>query len=168
MQRIFIILLVLLGLSYGYLRFVGFDPQDRRPGTRLSGVEATLPADLGKLADAGEVHIETHPWYGIPFSVTTVIATDSGRLFVPSIYESVQVFPGSKFWNRVVAADPRVRLRVDGQLYPMEIHPLLDEAEFQKAFDALGRKYPYWREQVRVDRSEARFAMLELRRRESR
>ncbi|MEM6709929.1 MAG: hypothetical protein AAF648_14205 [Pseudomonadota bacterium] len=157
-----LVLVALLVGTYSYLRFIGIEPQDRRPGTHLAGEPAPLPADLATLAEPMEVHLETYPWYGIPFAVTTVIGYEAGQLFVPSLYEAVMPFPGTKYWNRVVQADPRVRLRADGKLYEFEIYPIEDDAEFSRAFAALGEKYPFWRDQVRLARTEARYALLKL------
>ncbi len=100
---------------------------------------------------------------GIPFSVTVVVARDGDRIYVPSLYDSAQPFPGSKYWNHVVAENPNVRLRVDETLYPLTISPVTDAAEFRDAFTALGRKYPFWREQMTLDDSQPRFALLRLR-----
>ena len=161
-RRIGLGLIVLLAVAYGYLRFVGLEPQDRRPGTKLGGTPAEVPADLETLAGTQEVHLQTHPWHGIPFSVTTVIAYDDGELFVPSLYESVQPFPGSKYWNTVVARDPRIKLRVDGKLYDFEIYPIAEQAQFDRAFAALGRKYPFWAQQVAVKQNAVKYALLRL------
>ena len=53
-RRLLLILVVLFAAVYGYLRFMGVEPQDRRPGTRLSGTPAVLPADLATLAAASK------------------------------------------------------------------------------------------------------------------
>ena len=65
-------------LAYAYLAFVGIEPKDRRPGTKLSGTTAVLPQDLAFVDNKMEVTLETQPWYGIPFSVTTVIVRHGG------------------------------------------------------------------------------------------
>ena len=92
-KRISLTFLILLAVLYGYLRFVGVEPQDRRPGTRLSGVAAAIPADLSTLALAPEVHLQTHPWYGIPFSVTTVIAHRDGAFTYRHSTKARSLFP---------------------------------------------------------------------------
>lgn len=157
-----VVLLGLLALVYGALRWVGIDPQDRRPGTRISGQPAVLPQNLAELAGTQEVTLETRPWFGVPFSVTTVLAEGGGRLFVPSIYDSVQAFPGSKYWNHVVQQNPEVRLRVAGRIYEMAIYPTTTDESFREALAALGRKYPFWAQQAPMERSSASFALLQL------
>ena len=120
------------------------EPQDRRPGTWLSGDEAALPDDLSFVADHAEVFIETRPWYGIPFSVTVVLGTRNGKLYVPSIYEEEAPFPGSKYWNSVIADNPDIRLKIGDTLYPMTATPVRDLAEFRDGVGALADKYDSW------------------------
>ena len=164
-KRILIGLLVVLLLTWVYLAFVGVEPLDRRPGTRLSGTLTELPQDwsfVNQMDTAGEVHLETYPWYGVPFSVTTVIAEHNGELVIPSLYSQVMDFPGDKFWNKVVQADPRVRLRVADQLFELSIEPITDADEFQQAFTALSNKYKFWAGKAAEDQSEHKFALLRL------
>ena len=164
MKKFLVGLLVLLAGVWVFTAFVGVEPKDRRPGTKLSGETVDLPVSWRFVNDRriAEVQIETLPWFGVPFSVTTVIAEDSGVPYVPSLYPDVMQFPGSKFWNKVVAANPLVRLRVDGVLYEMAIYPVTDSTEFQRAFTALGRKYPFWAQKVKANETPRRFALLRL------
>lgn len=165
MKKFLIGALLVLLAAWVYLAFVGIEPQDRRPGTRLSGQSATMPADWSFLnADsATEVHLETYPWYGVPFSVTTVIAVGAdGVAYVPSLYGDVMEFPGTKFWNKAVQANPNVRLRADGKLYELAIYPITDSAEFARAFAALGSKYPFWAEKLAQNDTPYTFALLRL------
>ncbi|MEM7077498.1 MAG: hypothetical protein AAF513_02615 [Pseudomonadota bacterium] len=153
--------LTLLG-TYSYLAWIGVPPKDQRPGTRLAGLAAPLPSDLSFTNDLQEVYLQTHPWYGIPFSVTTVIVHHGGHLYIPSLYDSPQAFPGTKYWNRVVAANPEVRLLAGERIFDLTIAPVLDETEFNAVFNALGRKFPFWREQIELDGRLPRFALLRL------
>ena len=157
-------MVLLLLVVWSFLAFVGVEPKDRRPGTRLTGELSALPASWSFLQDEAiaEVHVETHPWYGIPFSVTTVIAEDGGNPYLPSLYTAAMEFPGSKYWNKVVAADPRVRLRVNDSIYEMTIYPVTDPAEFYRAFAALGAKYPFWAQKLETDEAPYKFALLRL------
>jgi len=154
--------LMLAGLLSVAVLSAGCEPKDRRPGMWLSGTEATTPIDDWSFVnDAPEVQIETHPWYGIPFSVTTVIAAAGNRVFVPSIYDEPVEFPGTKYWNRVIAADPAVRLRVDGKLYHMIAYPAADDAEFAEGLAALAAKYDFWRD-VSEGGKDIHFAVIRL------
>jgi hypothetical protein len=121
------------------------EPKDRRPGTWLSGeVVKEMPSDWSIVADHPEVFIETRPWYGVPFSVTTVIGTRNGKLYVPSIYSEEAAFPGTKYWNSVIADNPEVRLKMGGKLYEMRATPVQDLAEFREGAGALADKYDSW------------------------
>jgi len=165
LKKILFGLFVLLLLCWLYLAFVGVEPKDRRPGTLLSGEDAALPADwsfVNQTDSAGEVHLETYPWYGIPFSVTTVIAENNGSLFIPSLYSAVLEFPGDKFWNKVVASDPSVRLRVAGKLYTLAIHPVSDAAGFDQGLQALARKYPFWAKKLDEQPQDRKYVLLQL------
>lgn len=164
MKKTLSALLLVLVATWAYLAFVGIEPLDRRPGTLLQGEPAPVPADWSFLnaESANEVHLETSPWYRIPFSVTTVVAADDSAAYVPSLYAEVMEFPGTKYWNKVVQANPEVRLRVAGKLYEMAIYPITDDAEFARAFAALGRKYPFWAQKVAENNTEHKFALLRL------
>lgn len=141
---------------------LGCQPSDRRPGQWLNGAEVPLPNDWMFTNDHMEVQIETRPWYGIPHSVTTVIATDGARLFVPSIYDEPAAFPGSKYWNEIVAARPNVRLKVGEQLYLLQARHLADLSEHAYALDHLGAKYPFWRSARNEPAKAPPFVTLEL------
>lgn len=154
-----LIVLLLWGLAYA----VGVEPVDRRPGTRLAGDVVAMPTDWSFTDSVMEVHLETYPWYGIPFSVTTVLARDGDALFVPSLYDGVMEFPGSKFWNKVVVGNSDVRLRVGDQLFEMTIAPITNPQEFERAFVALGEKYPFWAKMDLPPEPERTFALLRLR-----
>lgn len=162
MRRFVIVLVVMAAIAYVGLSVIGVEPKDRRPGTRLDGDLADTPASWSFTDTAMEVHLETYPWWGVPFSVTTVIARDGQDLFVPSLYEKQADFPGTKFWNTVVQSNPNVRLRVGTDLYELQIAPIQEPAEFERAFQALGRKYPFWAERVAANDTRGRFALLKL------
>lgn len=146
------------------LVFCACEPQDRRPGLWLSGEVQPVPEDLSFVNDHQEVLIETRPWYGVPHSVTVVIAEADGRVYVPSIYSEDVPFPGTKRWNANIAADPDVRLKVGDVLYEMTARPAATEAEWQAGFDALAAKYGFWA-QAKADRAKRPpFAIIVLER----
>lgn len=140
----------------------GCEPKDRRPGTWLSGAVETAPiTDWSFVNDQMEVFIETRPWYGVPFSVTTVIAEIEGKVFVPSIYEQPADFPGSKYWNSVIADNPQIRLKVGGRLYEMTAGPATNPAESALGLSALAAKYDFWRS-VQNGESDTAFVIIRL------
>ncbi|MEM7220293.1 MAG: hypothetical protein AAF515_18165 [Pseudomonadota bacterium] len=162
MKRFLVVVLGVLVASYFWLAFIGVEPQDRRPGTKLSGSETPIPADWSVLDDVAEVHLETRPWFGIPFSVTVVAAAVGDSVFVPSIYDSPMQFPGSKYWNTVVAANPNVRLRVHDKLYSMQIVAPASPAEVTANLEVLASKYDFWRDKLSIAPDERSFTVLQL------
>ena len=122
------------------------EPVDRRPGAWLSGEVAPIPDSWGFTDDHQEIFVETATWYGVPHSVTTVVAAADGALYVPSIYDEAAEFPGTKRWNKNIASDPAVRLKIGDAIYELEAHPVSDADEFRRGFEALAGKYDFWRQ----------------------
>lgn len=103
-------------LCLAILSVTACEPKDRRPGLSLSGNAAT--AEDWSFVDAHrEIFVETRTWYGIPHSVTTVCVAHNGTLYVPSVYFDGGDFPDARFWNRNVARDPRVRLKIGDRIF---------------------------------------------------
>jgi len=122
-------------------------PHDRRPGLWLSGEVASGPVGDWSFTDSvQEIFVETRTWYGIPHSVTTVVAAEGEALYVPSLYFDEGEFPDARFWNRNAVRDPRVRLQIDGRLYERKAVVVDDPAERATALAAFARKYPFWRD----------------------
>jgi hypothetical protein len=150
------VLLALLGLA-------ACEPQDRRPGTWLSGeVAETLPADWSFTGDHAEIFVETSPWYGIPFSVTTVVGTKNGKLYVPSIYDEELPFPGTKYWNSVIARNPEVRVKIGERIYELEAHHVQDATEYLAGLSALAEKYDSWRRWAEDPDSGPHFVIIRM------
>ena len=130
------------------------DPEDRRPGLRLSAEVVEEPIDDWSFSDeVQEIYLETQTWYGVPHSVTTVCAGLGEKLYVPTIYFEGGEWP-DKFWNSNVESDPRVRLEIGDKIYEREAVVLEDPAEIQVALRALAAKYPFWRDLLSKPESE--------------
>lgn len=155
MTRRIAIALVLLTLG-------ACEPEDRRPGLWLSGEVAPAPEDWAFVNDAQEVLLETRTWYGIPHSVTVVIAEADGEVFVPSIYDEDVPFPGTKRWNANIARDPNVRLKVGETIYEMTARPAGNDAERQEGLEALAAKYDFWRKVEENPGERPPFAVIRL------
>ncbi|MBT3866888.1 MAG: hypothetical protein HOB98_15175 [Gammaproteobacteria bacterium] len=143
------------------------EPKNRRPGTWLSGelVEDRIE-DWSFSNEFQEVFIQTHPWYGIPHSVTTVLATADGKLYVPSVYvKEPKRFPDGKYWNRIVAEYPNVEVKIGDQLYPRTVNLISDEAEFGRGLNALAAKYPFWQKVKGSPEEAPSFVILRLNKR---
>ena len=134
-----------LAAALALVLLVACAPRDRRPGLWLSGELAAEPvADWSFTDGVQEIFVETRTWYGIPHSVTTVVAAEGGALYVPSLYFDDGEFPDARFWNRNAVRDPRVRLEIDGRIYEREAVVVEDPAERAAALAAFARKYPFW------------------------
>jgi hypothetical protein len=143
---------------------MGCEPQDRRPGTWTSGdiVDEKI-TDWSFSNEAQEVFIQTSPWYGIPHSVTTVLATRNQKLYVPSIYFDPNTpFPEGKYWNRIIADNPEVLVKIGGKRYPRRVVQVTDAKEFESGFLALAKKYPFWQEQYDNPEDRVTFYVLRL------
>jgi len=138
------------------------EPKDRRPGMRLTGeVASEVVTDWSFTNEHQEVLLETQTWYGIPHSVTTVCAGQGDKLYVPSVYFEGGAW-GDKFWNRNVARDPNVRMKLGDKIYPLVAVVVDDPAELQSALGALAAKYPLWKDQLSKPEAE-RFDMAMVR-----
>tara|TARA_R110002072_G_scaffold1780_10_gene14820 strand:+ start:43663 stop:44157 length:495 start_codon:yes stop_codon:yes gene_type:complete len=140
------------------------EPQDRRPGNWLSGeLVETKVDDWTFTENYQEVFLQTHPWYQVPHSVTVVLATAKGKLYVPSIYYAEpKQFPEGKYWNRIVAKNPNIEVKIGEKLYPRSIHRITDEKEFEQGLAALANKYPFWRKVKDIPAEAPTFVILRL------
>lgn len=127
MKKLLSALIGLLVVLYLAALLVPIDPQERRPGTRLSGELAVQQnPDWSFLEDRTQIYVETRTWYRIPHSVTTVSWASNGHLYVPCGRCA------TKRWPRNVARDPRVRLKINGQLYQRRAVPIPEAAEIRR------------------------------------
>ena len=149
MKKIFKYLSIgLLGVSLFIvlvLRVVGVDPQDQRPGLWLAGDVADSPVSDWTFTDEYyEIYLQTNTPYLIPHSVTVYCATLEGNLYLLSAYYTGGTFPEMRSWNRNIVRDPRIRLRIGGQLFDQRVSYVSDELIRRPVYDALGEKYPDW------------------------
>ena len=117
--------------------FVPFEPADRRPGTRLGGDLAEVQdTDWSFVSGRNEIFVETRTWYLIPHSVTTTSWVVGEVFYVPC---------GScatKRWPKNVQRDPRIRLKIDGELYEREAVLITDAVERQRLLGPLFGERP--------------------------
>jgi len=131
--RLVITVVILLAGFWLLARTVAIEPIDRRPGLGLAapaGVygDATMAAVDGRI----EVHLETWPWYGIPHSVTTILWRDGEFLYIPCANSP------TKNWPKTVAANPDVRVKINGSLYDLRMQKVEDDAGRRHALRVLG------------------------------
>jgi len=126
----------LLGLS---LALAACGPLGPLPGGRLSGPAAAAPADWSFTAEHAQVELETNP--ADPYSVNVWCAALGERLYVPTSMIRGPKQPTEREWVRNAVADPRVRVRIAGQVYERRAVRVSDPAELEAARAALEQKY---------------------------
>ena len=149
MEKIFqiggISLIVITLFTSLSLLIVGYEPQDQSPGLWLTGELATEPvADWSFTEQHEEIFVQTRsPWL-IPHSVTTYCATYNDSFYLFSAYYGGGDFPDLRRWNKNVVRDPRVRLKIGGQLFDQTLSYIDDESIRMPVHQAFVDKYPQW------------------------
>lgn len=123
------------------------EPKDRRAGLWLSGEVVTTPiTDWSFSNEHDEIFVETNTVYFVPHSVTTTVVTRGGTLYVPSLYYEGGEFPTERFWNKNIARDPNVRLKIGDNIYERHASLVTDADERTEVLAAFAAKYDRWRE----------------------
>ncbi|MBB84225.1 MAG: hypothetical protein CL931_10495 [Deltaproteobacteria bacterium] len=102
-------------------------PAGLLPGGRLAGEDAGLPEDWGFAGDAGTIQLETNP--EAPYSVNLAYTVIDGRLYINAGGTETR-------WAVHIAADPRVRLRREDQLYALRARRVTEAAEIETFAEA--------------------------------
>ncbi len=124
MKKTASIFMGLLVALYIAVIFVPFEPQDRRPGTRLGGDLADAQdTDWSFVQGRNQIFVETRTWYLIPHSVTTTSWVVDEAFYVPCGNCD------SKRWPKNVQRDPRVRLKINGKIYERQAVRITQAAE---------------------------------------
>ncbi len=126
---------------------VACEPHDRRAGQWLHGEVVSTPvSDWSFSNNIDEIFVETATWYLVPHSVTTTVVTSDGTLYVPSLYYEGGEYPSERFWNRNIARDADVRLKIGDKIYPRTAALVTDPDERVRVLAAFAAKYDRWRE----------------------
>ncbi len=113
---------------YVALIYIPIDPEERRPGTRLSGDSASVQdPDWSFLQGRTQAWLETRTWYLIPHSITVSAWADDGTLYVGCSRCD------TKTWPKHVARDNRVRLKIGDEIHLRRAVQVTDPAELQAA-----------------------------------
>jgi hypothetical protein len=124
------------------------DPEERRPGLRLSGEAAPEPVlDWSFTDEYPEIYLETRPSYLVPHSVTIVCASLEDRLYVGARN------PTEKRWVGHVGRNPDVRLKIGDNVYEARLERVSDPGEIAAVYGAYARKYG-WEPEPRSERPE--------------
>ena len=133
MRKVASAVLGFMAVLYVAAIFVPFEPDERRPGTRLGGeLVAASTDDWSFLADRNKIYVETRTWYLIPHSVTTIAWATDNVLYVPCGNCD------AKRWPKNVARDANVRLKIGDRLYERRAVRLRDDEEIRQALHAPG------------------------------
>ena len=91
--------------------FLPVNPDEARPGSRLSGDVAKGEIDLSSIKGVKLVTVQTSTWYLIPHSVTVTswVADDNYYLGCGRC--------ATKVWPKHIARNPEVVVKIDGKLY---------------------------------------------------
>jgi hypothetical protein len=140
-----IICMILLVVT---LRATGFEPQDcpnagaswtcKLPGLWLRGEPVTTPVKDWSFTDKIQtIKIQTQTPFLLPYSVSIWCAEYNGNLYVTS-------YRGRR-WVEDIISDPRVRLKIGGQIYERTLSLISDPSEKAAVLQAKGKKYPTWK-----------------------
>lgn len=139
------ILVVCLVVGLLTLRFMGYEPRDGSTGFWLTGEVVTTPVTDWSFTKAiEEIFVETRTWYYIPHSVNTYCSIYNDNLYLFSAYYQGGKFPESRYWNRNVLRDPRVRLKIGDQLFERTLSWVTDEADREAVLQTFIEKYTEW------------------------
>lgn len=112
------------------------------PGGRLEGESGPAPADWTFAGDSGTAQIETRP--DDPYSVNVAYTVLDGELFVNAGDTETQ-------WVKNIAANPHLRLRLDGTIYDMRAQRVTEAAEIQAFAEAWTRQSMFRRDPTALD-----------------
>jgi len=109
-------------------------------GGRLKGEEAAWPADWSRLAQVENAQLETNP--DAPHSINIWFVIVDGEPYLATSLLMGSDVPDEREWVRNVSADPKIRLRVEGNVYPARVNPVSDAATKARVFASFQEKYP--------------------------
>ena len=137
-------IVAVLILTLIVLRVHGYPPRNNHPGLWLTGDLVKTPVtDWSFMEQYQTIEIQTNTWYMIPHSVTATCASYNGQLYLTSNYPAGRKYPEGRSWNRNIARDPRVRLKIGDKLYDVVVKYLVtDPTEEEVVSAAKVKKYP--------------------------
>jgi len=116
-------------LAGGIFFYLTACPCERLPGMWLTGAEVDLPQeDWSFVNEEKRCELEVSSWR--PHSVTLNCMADGGDLFI-----SCSRCDG-KYWSGVALEQPNGRIRIAGQVYPVSLTRLEDDASLDRAWRA--------------------------------
>ncbi len=124
------ILIVLLALAVAaFMAWFLACPCERTPGSHLRGQLVQDPVSDWRFANAVrlcQIQVRTRP---LPHAINlNCMATEEGDLYL-----SCASCEGKR-WSTAALNDPRARLRLDAEVYPVQLTRVTDESELDKAW----------------------------------
>ena len=135
-RRIACLLMVVLCVACG--------PIGPFSGGRLSGDEGEWPSDWKSATEVAQIQLETEP--SDPHSVNLWLAVVDGEAFVATSLLSGVDDPEERAWVSNIETDPRVRVRIEGIVYPARLESVDDASRKARVFEAFRLKYPHLEE----------------------
>ena len=134
-----------LGIALVFLRIVGYEPKDTSPGLWIAGNTVSEPVtDWSFTNEIDEIFVETRTPYLVPHSITTYCGVYDGNFYLFSAYYEGGEFPYARRWNQNVIRDPRVRLKIGGEIYQQNLRFVKDESAKAPIHNAFVDKYSDW------------------------
>ncbi|MEE3326464.1 MAG: hypothetical protein VX252_03970 [Myxococcota bacterium] len=93
------------------------------PGGQLSGPVEPAPGDWSGVGDSGTVQLETDP--SDPYSVNVAYTVLDGKLYINAGDTETE-------WVKKIAADPEVRLGLQGDVYDLRAERVTNPAEIKR------------------------------------
>ncbi len=119
---------------------LGCGPLGPLSGGALRGTVHSAPVTDWSFTESQEtVQLETNP--AEPHSVNTWCVGIGPRLYVPTSMIRGPKVPSERDWVKNVSADPRVRIRIGGELYERTAVRVTDTGEYESTRAALEKKY---------------------------
>ena len=135
----------MLGVGLFFLRIMGYEPKDTSPGLWINGNIVSEPVtDWSFTNEIDEIFVETRTSYLVPHSVTTYCGVYEGRFYLFSAYYNGGEFPYARRWNQNVIRDPRVKLKIGGDIYQQNLSFIGDESIKAPIHNAFVNKYSNW------------------------
>ena len=140
-----LLIFVTFGLLVSFLRIAGYEPKDTSPGLWLSGDLVSEPiTDWSFTNEIEEIFVETRTSYLLPHSITTYCAVYEEKFYLFSAYYDGGEFPYARRWNQNVIRDPRVKLKIGGDIYQQNLSFIGDESIKAPIHNAFVNKYSNW------------------------
>ena len=88
--------------------------------------------------------VETHPWYGIPHSVTIFFVTNQGDLYLHADYDAGPgaKWPSGKTYTSNMGHNPNIRIKLGDQVFAGKVDLVTDQSLYDTLFENFRKKYP--------------------------